>query len=584
MRLKEWQKLALIIVVIFILVAIIEYAFFKSLEDTAPPISRDSFLEIVLGGEIPERTIEDPFREILEGKPHSLQDIIQSVRKAKRDEKIRGIILRTFPLLTSWATVEELRDVLQDFRSTGKPVYAYFETASNLDYYLLSLADSIFVAPVGVLIVNGLTSSPIFLKGLLKKIGVEADFVAYGKYKSAPEMFTRDRLSEPAREVTNALLDDHYQRFLETIARERQMTPERLRQLIDQGLFYPRQAQEVGLVDSTLYYNDFKEFLKTRFKKRLRFVSLKRYKAIPASKLGIVGKKKLAVIFGLGTIVVGTEGLFGQNGLITSDGMANSIRKAADDKSIAAIILRIDSPGGSATAADIIWREVIRARKKKPVIVSVGGLAASGGYYISMAADTIVAHPSSLVGSIGVFAGKFALQGLYQKLGIQKEELFRGRNASFFSEYRKFTPEQRRLLRAYIMEVYRDFVAKAAQGRNKSFEEIDRVAQGRVWTGRQALDIGLVDILGDFATAVAVAKQMAGIPEEEGVKLIFYPKIKSLMERLLGSSLQVLQGIPGHRLQWLRELEGPYRGLLFALNYFSSGEPLLLCPIIPNIR
>ncbi len=584
MRLKEWQKLALIIVAIFALVALLEYAFFKSFEDTAPPIARNSFLELVLGGEIPERTIEDPFRELLEGKQHSLQDIIQSVRKAKRDDKISGILLRTFPLLTNWATVEELRDVLQDFKTSGKAIYAYFETATNLDYYLISLADSIFAAPTGVILVNGLSSSPIFIKGLLKKIGVEADFIAHGQYKSAPEMFTRERSSEPAREVTQALLDDYYQRFLQTIAQDRGMAVSSFKRLVDQGLFYPRQAHQYGLIDSTLYYNDLKQHLKKRLNQRLRFVSLNRYKAIPASKLGITGKKKIAVIFGLGTIVVGNERLFGQDGLITSDGMANSIRQAADDNAIAAIILRIDSPGGSATAADIIWREVVRARKKKPVVVSVGGLAASGGYYISMAADSIVAHPSSLVGSIGVFAGKFSLKGLYQKLGINKEEFYRGRNASFFSEYRPFSPEQRRRLRSYIMDVYRDFVRKAAEGRHKSIEELDRVAQGRVWTGHQALEIGLVDKLGDFATAVSVAKRMAGIPPEEGVKLIFYPKIKSLMQRLLGGSLQAFQGKAFGPMPFLQDMEGPYRGLIRALGFLQAGEPLALCPVIPRIR
>jgi len=253
--------------------------------------------------------------------------------------------------------------------------------------------------------------------------------------------------------------------------------------------------------------------------------------------------------------------------------MANSIRKAADNDDVKAIILRIDSPGGSSSASDIIWREVVEAKKKKPVIASVSDVAASGGYYISMAADTIVAHPGSIVGSIGVFAGKFAWNKLYDKIGLNKEKIMRGRNADLFSETQKFTPEQREILNKFIMDFYDEFITKAAEGRKTTPEEIHKIGQGRVWTGEQGLEIGLVDVLGDFHTAVRIAKEKSGIPVDEPVKLVLYPKLKTYFERLLKGnfSISVLDILPE-----LRGVPTGLRNTIIALPYFQAGEPLYL--------
>jgi protease-4 len=556
MKLKEWQKITLLIVVIFAAVGLFMYLVLSSVPEEAPPISQDSFLELTISGEIPERAPDDPVGEIFGAPSNSLQTITHAIHKAKIDEKIKGIVLR--PELTDmgFAKTDEIRSALDDFKSSGKPVYAFIEFAGDKEYYLASAADSIFGVPTGILLANGFLSSPVFLKGTLDKLGIEFESVAIGRYKNAPDMFTRDRMSDAQREVINSLLDDLYQRYISELAEARRMGESQVSQLIDQGFFTLEKAKEAGLVDSLMYYNEFKEFLKTKYSKRLRFVSLKRYHKIPMSKLGIRAKEKIAVIYGVGTIVSGGEDQFGEDQLITSQGMANSIRRVAEDNSIKAIVLRIDSPGGSGTASDIIWQEVVRAAAEKPLIVSMSDVAASGGYYISMAADSIVAHPSSIVGSIGIFFIKGIVSKLYDKIGMNVEEIIRGKNADMFSEMHRLTPDQRELISRFLFDFYKDFVNKAADGRNMSYDEVDNIAQGRVWTGRQALENGLVDKLGDYYTAIDMAK------------------------KILSGAIMARATNP---IEQFKDIPPVFKSLIKALPYFRLGEPLFLCTFYPEI-
>jgi protease-4 len=581
MRLKEWQKITLLIVGIFAAVGLFMYFVLSSVPDEAPPISRDSFLELTISGEIPERAPDDPVGEMFGAPSNSIQTIIHVIRKAKIDKKIRGIILR--PELTNmgFAKTDEIRSALVDFKTTGKPIYAFIEFAGDKEYYLASVADSIFGVPTGILMANGLLSSPIFLKGTLDKLGIEFESVAIGKYKNAPDMFTRDKMSDAQREVTNSILDDLYQRYISKLAEARGMEETRVSHLIDQGFFTLDKALEEGLVDTLMYYAEFKEFLKSRYSSRLRFVSVKHYRKIPMSKLGIKAKETIAVIYGVGTIVSGGEDAYGENDLITSQGMANSVRRAAEDESVKAIILRIDSPGGSGTASDIIWQEVARAAEEKPLIVSISDVAASGGYYISMAADSIVAHPSSIVGSIGIFFMKGVFSKLYDKIGMNVEEIKRGENAAMFSEMQRLTPDQRELIRQFLFNFYRDFVNKVADGRHMSYDEVDNIAQGRVWTGRQALENGLIDKLGDYYTAIGMAKKMAGIPEDEYVNLAIYPKQKTLLERVLSGAIMAKASNP---IEQFKDVPRVFKSLVKALPYFRPGEPLFLCTFYPEIN
>lgn len=581
MKLKEWQKITLLIVVIFAAVGLFMYLVFSSVPDEAPPISRDSFLELTISGEIPERVPDDPVGEIFGSPGNSIQTIIHSVHKAKIDEKIKGIILRPEITDMGFAKTDEIRSALDDFKTSGKPIYAFIEFAGDKEYYLASAADSIFGVPTGILLANGFLSSPVFLKGTFDKLGIEFESVAIGKYKNAPDMLTRDQMSDAQREVTNSLLDDLYQRYIFKLAEARHMSESQMSQLIDRGFFTLDKAKEAGFVDSLMYYAEFKEFLKEKYSSRLRFVSLKRYHKIPMSKLGIRAKEKIAVIYGVGTIVSGGEDQFGEDQLITSQGMANSIRRVAEDNSIKAIVLRIDSPGGSGTASDIIWQEVVKAAEKKPLIVSVSDVAASGGYYISMAADSIVAHPSSIVGSIGIFFLKGVFAKLYDKIGMNIEEIKRGKNADMFSERQRLTPDQRDLIGGFLLDFYKDFVSKAADGRKMTYDEIDNIAQGRVWTGKQALENGLIDKLGDYYTAIDMAKKMAGIPVNEYVNLVIYPKQKTLLERIFSGAIMARVTSP---IEHLKDIPPVFKSLVKALPYFRPGEPLFLCMFYPEIN
>lgn len=575
---KGWMKITLLVIAIFIAVGSFYYLTFSSFFEGGPAIARESYLVLDIYGDIPERESISPFTKLFAEESPSLNGLLQCIRKAKIDPKIMGIILRPFPGGMGWAKLDELRQALLDFKESEKPIYVYLEMAGNRVYYLSLVGDMIFGSPTGNLFINGLLAEAYFFKNTLNKIGIQADFIAHGKYKNAPDIFTRDKMSNAQREVINSLLDDYYARYKSGIAIARNLPERKVETLLNRGLFTLEEAYQEGLIDTLLYYGEFKDYLKEKNGHRVRLVSYSRYKKVPFDKLGIDAKETIALIYGLGNIVNGLGDNFVQENVITSQGMAENIRKAAQDKKIKAIVLRVNSPGGSGSASDIIWREVVEARKKKPVIVSMSDVAASGGYYISMAADSIVAQPGSIVGSIGVFAGKFSLKGLYGKLGVTKEELKRGENADLFTENKRFTARQRELLKKYIDDFYRIFVRKVAEGRHKSYEEIDRIAQGRVWTGRQGLEIGLVDKLGGLHEAIQIAKKMAGISADQYVRLRVYPRRRSFLERLLGD------GLSAEYKAISRLFPASVRNYLAGFRYFRDYEPLTLMPFYPEIR
>ncbi len=582
MRLKEWHKITFIVILTLIVGGIFYSVLFRSIGEETITIKKNSILDIVIAGEVPERTVPNPVLEIFGTAPSiSVQDLLFNIRKATRDKRITAILLRPVSLLMGWGKLDEIRNALLAFKRSGKQIYVYTELAGDKEYYLASVADTIVSISSGIFVINGFYSEPVFLKNTLRKIGIEADFVAYGKYKNAPDIFTREHMSDAQREVLNALLDGYYRRYVDTLSTTRKIDRATVQKLIDRGLLSGEEALKAQLIDSLMYLNELKEHLKQGGHGERKLIPFSRYRKVKPASLGLTAKKSFALIYGVGTIVSGSENQFDEGELITSEGMANSIRKAAENKNIKAIILRIDSPGGSGIASDVIWREVVAAREKKPVIVSVSDMAASGGYYISMAADSIVAHPASIVGSIGVFAGKFSFGGLYQKIGMNTEQLTRGKNANFFSTTRKFTPEQRKLLQQHIMTFYNDFITKAAEGRHKTPQEVDKIAQGRVWSGEEGLKIGLVDQLGDFNTAVKIAKKMANIPEDELVRLVVYPRLRSFWERILSGKIATWQPKLHAELQQLSPI---FRNIVNAIPHFKTGEPLFLLPFDPAVN
>ncbi|RMG06175.1 MAG: signal peptide peptidase SppA [Acidobacteria bacterium] len=525
------------LLLVLLILAVIGLVFF-SLYDR-PSVSSNSVLVINLSGQLPDYVPEDPIAEALEieqGK--SFISLITQLRKAKTDSKIAAVLVNIdFPAI-GWAKAEELRRALLDVREAGKPVYAYMEVGTIKEYYIATAADKIFLPPSGDLYITGLMAEVMFFRGALDKLGIEPQVIQIGKYKNAPDQYTRKQMSPEHREVINAVLDDYFNRLTTAIAEARKKTPDEVRTLIDEAPYSAKKANELGLIDGALYKEEVYDELKSRLgykeDEKLRLVSAESYRRVSADSLGLNTGEKIAVIFAAGPINSGeSESFYGQT--IGSNTMVRAISDAASDDSIKAIVIRVDSPGGSALASDLIWHAIEKAKAKKPVVVSMSDVAASGGYYISCNANKIVAESSTITGSIGVFLGKPVLKGFYDWLGLNNEYVMRGKNAGLFRETERWTPEEEAKMRELANRIYYDeFVPKVAQGRGRSLEEIDSIGQGRVWTGAQAKERGLVDEIGGLEKAIEIAKELAGLPADKDVQRITFPKPRPFFERLLG--------------------------------------------------
>jgi protease-4 len=425
--------------------------------------------------------------------------------------------------------VQELRDALVRFQRSGKPSWAHIEDASNLEYFLATACAKIAASPTSLVDVSGLAAEITFFRGALDKLGVEAQFEGVGRYKNAPNQLTERGFTQPHREQMNALVDSLFSQYVAGIAESRGLEDDVVRALVDRGPFRASEAKQVGLVDELLYRDE----VETRVPgiTRLNAAAYAR-----AARGGAFDRRpRLALVYAAGDLMPGQsqESPFGR--VAGADTVIQGLRAAREDASVRAIILRVDSPGGSGTASDAIWREVQLARRAKPVVASMGDYAASGGFYVAMGADAIVAQPGTITGSIGVFSGKLSLRGLYAKLGISQETVSRGRNATLFSSYEPWTESERAKVHEMNLAFYDTFVSKAAEGRKKTPAEIEAVAQGRVWTGLEALDGGLVDTLGGLDMAVRLARERARIPAGQDVQLVVLPESKgffaTLMER-----------------------------------------------------
>ncbi len=526
-------KYILIIILIFIVLgmAAIVSLFFYEL-GRPPTVKARSYLELNLSGPIQERAVPDIMITMLAGvEPLSMHDIWMNIQKAKVDSRIKSLVLQVGYLQCDWAKVNEIREAILDFRKTGKKAYAYIEEAPEFDkeYFLATACDRIVLHPLGFMGINGIGGYIPFFKRTLDKLGIEAEIEHVEEYKTAYNMFTENGFTPAHREMMESLYSDLYSHYVKGIAEARGKTEEEIRGLIDHGTFHGEQALEAGLVDNLLYWDEFEDILKDKGKKLYK-ITHQKYAKIKPTSLGIFRGKKIALIYGIGPIHTG-EGAYQTMGGST---IARALRRVRKDKSIAAVVFRVDSPGGSAVGSDVIWREVYLTKKEKPIVVSMSDMAGSGGYWVSMAADKIVAQPQSLTGSIGVISGKFNMARLYEKLGITSEKITYGKRADLYSSHRGLTSEERELLKKEILWIYDQFLAKVADGRNMSKEEVDRIGKGRVWTGSQAKEHGLVDELGGLSRAIELAKELAGIPAEEGVRLVVWPKKLSLWEVLMG--------------------------------------------------
>lgn len=531
------------VALIFIIGAVLLFALIASaFRSSEPVIADNSILVMNVKGELPDYVPDDRFGNMLRNRSEdSVTSFVTDLRKAKTDTRVGGVLLKIDLIGAGWGKLDEMRDAIADFRQSNKPIYAQLELGTNKEYYLATACERIFLAPEGFLFTTGLNANVMFFKGSLDKLGVGVEAIKIGKYKNAPDQFTNKEMTDAHREVVNALLDDTFNRFVETIARTRAKSVEDVKILIDNSPLPPRRAKEAGLVDELFYRDQIDDAFKARLSyekdAKLRTVAWNTYRQISPASLGLNTGERVAVIYASGAIGSGESSGAGDSS-IGSDTMIRALRRAGEDKSIKAVVLRVDSPGGSSVASDVIWREIELVKAKgKPVVASMADYAASGGYYISMNADKIVAEPSTVTGSIGVFALKPSFRGFYDWVGISTESVKRGRNAGVIGADDPYTPSERAAMEANISDFYYNaFVPKVAAGRRRDPEYINSVAQGRVWSGAQARERGLVDEFGGLEKAIQIAKELAKLPADKEVTRVVLPHSKNFFDELFNQS------------------------------------------------
>jgi protease-4 len=545
-------------------VSIVGFALMYVVFGREPSVPSNATLVLRVGGSLAELAPADVVGYLRGSKTPTVRSIVDNLRKATVDPRVKAVLLKPTGFESPfWAKVQEVRDAVLDFKKSGKPVYAYLEYGGDREYYLATAADKVFLMP----------STPL-------------DLHRIGQYKTAVNTFKEKGYTAAHKEMDESMNRDLYDQIVRGIADGRKKNEADVRALIDQGPFLPEDALSAGLIDEVAYEDQVDD--KLRAGQQRRHLDGDDYARVSPSSLGLNKGPRIAVIYATGTINGGKSGYDPVNGAVAgSDTLIEYIRQARRDSLVRAIVLRVDSPGGSASASDAIWRELVvtkTERADRPLVVSMSDLAASGGYYIAMPAQVIVAQPSTLTGSIGIFGGKFVTGGVYEKLGAKIESTSIGKHAEINGPARPYNPDELQKLQEQLQSFYDQFVEKVAESRHSTPEKIDAIAQGRVWTGRQAKQNGLVDELGGLDRAVAVAKQRAKIAADSDVEIVVYPPRKSFYELLSeqfngsGDSMQsaavtawLSANLSSGEIEALRIMRGP-----FAM--FHRGEPLALLP------
>jgi protease IV len=523
------------LVFLFFVLLLVAVLFFR---EGPPEIAANSVLVMRLGGDVPEKSpVEMP--SFLGGDDHAPTTMIglwSALEKAAADKRIKALVLEPEGLSTGWAKMEEIRADIAKFKKSGKPVFAYLRQPGSREYYVVAGADRIYLGPSEPLMLKGLRAESMYFKKTLDKLGVSVEVEHAGKYKDYGDMFTRENMSPETREVMTSMVDGLYGDLVAGIAEGRKKPADEVRAIIDRGPFTAPEALKAGLVDAVRFEDEMWSEVKERLKGAPSRVSMDKYSKVTPESLGMQGKSHIAVIVGQGDILRGSVGDDGADSSLSSYGFNRLLKRVEDDSQIKGVVVRIDSPGGEVTASDEIWRQMNLLSKKKPVVISMSDLAASGGYYMAMTGDPIVAYRATLTGSIGVVFGKPNLHGLYDKLGITKDSIQRGKNAAIDSDYTPLAPAEREILKRGIDESYVDFVGKVATARRRKFDEIEPLAQGRVWLGSQARERGLVDEIGGIDKAIELVKKKAKIAAGERVILMVYPGRRSFVDVLLRKS------------------------------------------------
>ena len=536
-------------------------------------------------GELQELAPDSVVGQFVDRGDDSLRSFVSALRRAKTDPRITSVVLLPGSLDSPyWGKLQELREAVLDFRRSGKPVTAFLEFGGDREYYLASAAEKVYLLPSSSLDLTGVANYEIFLRGVFDKIGAYPDFIHVGDYKTATNQLTETGMTPEHREMAEALTRDMFEQLLGGIADGRHKTVGQVRALVDDGPFLADAAVKAGLVDGVAYQDQLDDLVPVlqRDGEAVKWIEAEDYDP-GGDGVRLRRRPRIAVLYAVGTIVSGRSGFDATDGdLIGSDSIVEDIRRIRDDRSIRGIVLRIDSPGGSSVASDVILRELMLTKERdpeRPIVVSMSDLAASGGYYIALAGDEIFAQPGTLTGSIGIFTGKIVYGGTLGKVGVTAEPVLQGVNADIYSPLSRFTPAQREKVRVLLRDFYEEFLELTATARKKTRDEVHAVAQGRVWTGAQAKERGLVDQLGGLDAAIEAVKERVGVRPEETVETVIYPRRRTLYEALSdqfgrsSASASLLGVLGGGR--------GPARAIAAATapgRLFRRGEPLALMP------
>jgi len=506
-------------------------------------IADKTVLEIDFEKGLEEYTPTDSVASLVSEKKPTVREIILTIQEAAVDDRVSGIVARTGSASLGLATVQEMRDAILAFRSKGKPAVAYAETfgefgPGNSAYYLATAFDEIYLQPSGDLGLTGIIYSTPFIKETLEKLKIVPRIARREDYKTAVNTFTESEFTPAQRESLTAIMESCFKQIQDGIAEARGLSADQVKVLIDRGPFSSNEALAAKLVDALLYRDEVYASIRKQVGPAVEFMPIRDYWLRIDKDRG--DKPLIAMIYGVGSIHRGKSKFSRLSGGVSmgSDTITKAFRAASEDSKVKAILFRIDSPGGSYVASDTIWREITRAKKAgKPVIVSMGDVAASGGYFVAMAADKIVAQPSTLTGSIGVFAGKAVTTEFWKKLGVTWDQVHSSAHSTIWSTTEDYTPQEWEILQRWLDRIYQDFTSKVASSRGLPLEQVLTIAQGRVWTGETAKAFGLVDELGGISKALQVARELAKIPADAEIELQMYPKTKSLLEVIQGRLL-----------------------------------------------
>ncbi|MEJ2079511.1 MAG: signal peptide peptidase SppA [Acidobacteriota bacterium] len=534
---KLW--LVLILVVVAVCLAIIVGGALIYVLHAPPAVAGGSVLQLQVGLSVRELPATDPWSQLFASQSINLWDMKRGLESAAHDDRVTAVYLEISPTTADWAQIEEMREMLHRFRASGKKVISFLavDIATEKEVYLAAAADQVFMNPTSGFLVNGLMAQVTFMKRTLEMLHVKPDFIQFKEYKSA-ETYSRDQMTQPIRDMLTSLITSIQDQFAKGLSDDRNIESKALQDLMTRGLFPADVGKEAGLIDELGYINEVRAALsQAAGTEEYHGLSLGDYLDSLPEYLGPASARtRIAYVGAVGTIVTGRSESVAD--LLGAASLGATLRDLQHDSSISGVILRVNSPGGSAVASDMIWEEVRQLEQAgKPVIVSMSGVAGSGGYYISMPARRIVAQPSTLTGSIGVIFGKFDLSGLYKLLGMDIERIKLEPNSDIFSLTSSLSPEQQQLVKGWMAQTYQTFVSKAAEGRHQAFDAMEAKARGHVYTGAQAVDEGLVDTLGGITAAISQMKDVLGLAPSDRIRLELYPKPKSFWETLTSGNL-----------------------------------------------